>query len=141
VAEHGEFIGVAWQGRVALSAAALFDGQVAGFMPAQAMVVSVINSALVWPLGGAEHLLVVAMQAGNVLQRTGPAIGDHEHVLRQADVFTNQTVRLVDGRMAIAVAVETVSENGHSAKVIDDGQWAEENRFAVGGVAVTDVGR
>ncbi len=133
---------LAWQGRAGVPAALLLDGEIAGVLPVQVSEVLVEERAIVLPGHRAQDVTALAVQAGHVRRRKGAAIGNHEQVGDGRQILLQQLELLLDGWMAVVVAVEEVAEHGHGAAFIYDSREAGLNELDVAGaVAIGDVGR
>lgn len=140
MAEHGEFVVFAGQSRTGVAAALLFAGQERRVGPVQGRFVGVVEGAVIVPQNGAEDVVAVAAESAGVLGGKGAAVGHEQHVRGQQSVGAEQIVLLFDGGVAVAVAVENVAVDGECAEFVDGGGEPDLEHFAVGEVAVGDVG-
>src|SRR5277367_6390226 len=99
------------QRRSLLAAAALLDGQEAGVVPIQSSGVGGVEGFVVLPRGSAGGRIAVAMQTCQMLDGTSATVGEQECVVGQRQVVLGEQERLLDGGMAVAVAVEAVGEH------------------------------
>ncbi len=110
-------------------------------MPVQLVEVGVIDGTVVFPLPGHKRAIAGIVQAHEMLERVSAAVGDQEHVVGQSQVLLRQQEGLVDGRMAVLVAVEAVCQHRQGAVVVNDGELADLHHLAVVRVAVTAKSR
>jgi len=79
------------------------------------------------------------MEAGDVFGREGAAVGDELHGGWQRQMFAEQFVLLLDGGVAIAIAVDRMAKDGDRPLGIDDGSDAGLEHAAVAEIALGDV--
>src|SRR5205085_11247172 len=119
----------------------LLQGQVAGALPVQARRVRVVQRAIVPPGDRAEYGAAVAVQAGDVFDGEGAAVGD-EQGPRPQQVRREQPVTLLaDGGVAVVVAVQALTQDGDGTEFIDHRGDADLDELSIIAVAVRDVSR
>ena len=81
--EDSQFVMVVRQGRVVLTPAALLDGEKASLLPLQVVGVGFVDGAVILPRGSAHGGIAVAVEAAEMRDRTGAAVGEPEQVIGQ----------------------------------------------------------
>ena len=79
-------------------------------------------------------------QRGQMLGGTGAAIGDEQKIVGQFQRVSPAVIRFLDAGVAVAIAVEEVTGDGHGAEISDDGGQTELQHFVFGEIAARDVG-
>ncbi|NJN05712.1 MAG: hypothetical protein HC814_04100 [Rhodobacteraceae bacterium] len=69
----------------------------------------------------------------------GAAVGNQHGTRAQEAGGTQPVTLLVDGSVAVVIAVQALTEDGDGTPFIDDGRDADLKEFFVGTIAVRDV--
>ena len=78
-------------------------------------------------------------QRGQMLGGTGAAIGDEQKIVGQFQRVSPAVIRFLDAGVAVAIAVEEVTGDGHGAEISDDGGQTELQHFVCGEIVAHDV--
>ena len=139
MSEHGQFVVLLGQGRAGVPPPLLLQRQVAGSLPVELCRVRVVQGAVVGPGDRAEHRTVVPVQAGDVLDREGAAVGDQQGS-RPQQIFGQQPVALLaNSGVAVAIAVQALAQDRDGPQFIDHRGEADLDEFGVVPIAVRDV--
>ena len=84
-------------------------------------------------------MAVVAVQAGDVFDGEGAAVGDQQRPRPQQARREQPVTLLADGGVAVVVAVQALTQEGDGTEFIDDGGDADLDEFGVIAIAVGDV--
>jgi hypothetical protein len=140
VAEDGQIIMLVRQGRSRVAATVLLAGQERSLVPGQGGFVVIVEDTVVIPGNGTEDTMAVATQTTDVFGGKGAAIRNEQHVVGQRQVLVQQIELFLDGRVAIAVAIEDVTVDREGPEVIDGGGHSNLEHLVFGEVTVGDVG-
>ena len=99
-----------------------------------------VNRLIILPLAGAQAVMPVLAEPGQMLGRAGAAIGNQEQIVRQLQEVPQEMILLFDAGVTVAIAVEEMARDGNGAKIIDDGGQSELEHLVFAEVAARDVG-
>ena len=81
------------------------------------------------------------VQAADMLGGVGAAVGDHQKAGRQRQVLLQEVELFGDGAAAIALAVQTLTENRQTTQAVNHGGESDLNHEVRTDIAVADMGR
>ena len=99
-----------------------------------------VQRAIILPLAGAQAVMTVGAQGGQMLGGAGAAIGDEQHLIGQMQEAPQKVILLFDAGVAVAIAVVEMAGDGDGAEIIDDGSHAELEQLVLAEIAARDVG-
>src|SRR6516164_11376710 len=126
--------------RVGLAPSSLFDGQEAGAFPDQTWSVLIEEGLKLMPGDGAQDMVPRLVQAYHMARGVGATVGNHQQ-RRGLNILLQERKLLGGGGVAVDVATESITEEWHSAEVVDDGKQTGVDHLGIGGdIAMGKVG-
>lgn len=84
--------------------------------------------------------MAVRAQPGQMLGGASAAIGNEPQMVGQTQRLTQEVILLFDAAVAVAIAVEEMTSDGHGAEIIDNRGQTELQHLVFGEIAARDVG-
>ncbi len=112
---------------------------IAGRLPVERGGVLLVKRPIILPLAGAQTVMAMSAQPGQMLGGTSAAIGNEQQIVGQLEELLQEVILLLDAGVPIAIAVVEMTGDRDGAEIIDDGGQPELQQLVLALIAARDV--